>query len=52
MQVKNTYYWFKQPKSEVCQKIIDKGTKQIDDEKSKGKSVNVTTFGDNHKQGL
>ena len=53
MQVKNTYYWFKQALSpEVCQKIIDKGTKQIDDEKSKGKSVSATTFGDNHKQGL
>jgi PKHD-type hydroxylase len=53
MQVKNSYFWFKEALSpEVCQKIVDQGIKQIEHEKSAGKNVAATTFGDNHKQGL
>jgi PKHD-type hydroxylase len=53
MQVKNSYFWFKEALSpEVCQKIVDQGIKQIEQEKSSGKDVSATTFGNNHKQGL
>ena len=53
MQVKNSYYWFKEALSpEICQKIVDQGIKQIEAEKSAGRNVSATTFGDNHKQGL
>jgi PKHD-type hydroxylase len=53
MQVKNSYFWFKQALSpEICKKIIDHGNKQIESEKAAGKNVSATTFGDNHKQGL
>jgi len=53
MQVKNSYFWFKEALSpEICQKIVDQGTKQIEAEKASGKNVSATTFGDNHKQGL
>ena len=53
MQVKNSYFWFKQALSpEVCQKIVDQGIKQIEAEKAAGRNVSATTFGDNHKQGL
>jgi len=53
MQVKNSYFWFKEALSpEVCQKIVDQGIKQIEQEKAAGKNVAATTFGDNHKQGL
>jgi len=53
MQVKNSYFWFKEALSpEVCQKIVDQGVKQIEHEKAVGGNVAATTFGDNHKQGL
>lgn len=53
MQIKNSYFWFKEALTpEECQRIIDQGNKQIESEKAQGRSVNATTFGDNHKQGL
>lgn len=51
MQVKNSYYYFKEAISpENCQKIIDMGEKQIQEIKKSGGSTEATTFGDNHKQ--
>ena len=51
MQVRNSYYWFKEAISpENCQKIIDMGEKQIQEIKKSGGSTEATTFGDNHKQ--
>ena len=53
MQVKNSYFWFKEALTpEECQRIIDQGNKQIDRDKSAGRDVSATTFGNNHKQGL
>ena len=53
MQVKNSYFWFKEALThEECQRIIDQGNKQINESKQAGKDVSATTFGDNHKQGL
>ena len=51
MQVQNTYYYFKSALSpDQCQKIIDMGTKKINDIKKSGGSAEATTFGNNHKQ--
>ena len=53
MQVKNSYFWFKEALTpDECQRIIDQGNKQIDRAKSAGRDVSATTFGNNHKQGL
>jgi len=53
MQVKNSYYYFKSALTpEECQRIIDQGCEQLERDKSVGKDVSATTFGDNHKQGL
>ena len=51
MQVKNTYYWFKNAITpEQCQKIIDMGEKRLQEIQKSGGSTEATTFGDNHKQ--
>ena len=51
MQVKNSYYWFKEALTpDQCQKIIDLGTSQIENIKKKGGTAEATTMGDNHKQ--
>ena len=55
MQLRNSYYWFKEAlKPDVCQKIIDMGNSIIEkSKKEKGEeSVAATTFGNNHKQAL
>ena len=53
MQVKNSYFWFKEALTpEECQRIIDQGNIQIEESKQAGKDVSATTFGNNHKQGL
>ena len=53
MQVKNSYYWFERAISpENCQKIIEMGENKIQQLKSKGQTVEATTYGDNHKQAM
>ena len=53
MQVKNTYYYFKEAlTTDQCQKIIDMGDKTISENKKAGKSTEATTFGNNHKQAM
>ena len=53
MQIKNSYYFFKEALTpEECQRIIDQGNKQIEEDKTAGRYVSATTFGNNHKQGL
>ncbi len=55
MQLKNSYYWFKEALSpDECQKIIDVGTSRIESEKKqRGEdAVAATTAGDNHKQAM
>jgi PKHD-type hydroxylase len=53
MELTNSYYWFKEALTpEQCQKIIDLGTKQIEDDKKSGISTDATTRGFSHKQGL
>jgi len=53
MQVQNSYYFFKSALTpDQCQKIIDLGVSEINRIKKTGGSVEATTFGNNHKQGL
>ena len=53
MQVKNSYYYFKEALTpEECQRIIDQGTKQISESKNSGIDVSATTVGNNSKQAL
>ena len=50
MQIKNSYWYFKSVLSkEFCQKIIDLGTKKIEEHKKKGEDVDGKTFGDKQK---
>lgn len=53
MQVRNSYYWFKNAISpDNCQKIIDMGVNRIEEIKKEGGTAEATTFGDNHKQAM
>ena len=53
MQVKNSYYYFKEALTpEECQRIIDQGTKQISESKNSGIDVSATTVGNNSKHAL
>ena len=53
MQVKNSYYYFKEALTpDQCQKIIDMGDKRISENKKAGRSTEATTFGNNHKQAM
>ena len=51
MQVKNSYYYFKEALTpDQCQNIIDMGKKELKKIKDRGESTEATTFGRNHKQ--
>jgi len=51
MQVRNSYFWFKEALTpDQCQRIIDMGTARLDEIKKRGGTTEATTFGDNHKQ--
>lgn len=50
MELKNSYYWFKEAISpENCQKIIDLGLKTIADEEAAGRSCTAVTMGRQEK---
>jgi PKHD-type hydroxylase len=50
MQLKNSYYWFKNSiPPETCQRIIDLGVSKINEEKDKGYDTEAYTFGENQK---
>ena len=50
MQLKNSYYWFKDAVSkEFCEKIINLGTEKIKDERAKGVNTEGYTFGGSEK---
>ena len=43
MQVKNSYFWFKEALTpDECQRIIDQGNAQIDASKQAGKDVSAS----------
>jgi PKHD-type hydroxylase len=50
MQLKNSYYWFKDAVSkDFCEKIISLGTEKIKDEREKGVNTEGYTFGGSEK---
>ena len=50
MQVRNSYYWFKEALTpDQCQRIIDMGVAELDKIKKAGGQTEATTFGDNAK---
>jgi PKHD-type hydroxylase len=50
MQLNNSYYYFKSAiPPETCQRIIDLGVSQLEDERSRGENVEAYTYGDRQK---
>ena len=53
MQVRNSYYWFKEALTpDQCQRIIDMGVAELDRIKKQGGRTAATTFGDNDKESM
>jgi PKHD-type hydroxylase len=53
MQVKNSYYWFKEALTpDQCQKIIDLGVSEIERVRKAGGRTAASTYGDNDKESM
>ena len=53
MQVRNSYYWFKEALTpDQCQRIIDMGVAELDRIRQQGGRTAATTFGDNDKESM